>query len=106
MLLNGLKIGFGLTGSFCTIDSIMPEVENLVKEGAEVFPIISESVDRFDTRFGTAKDTKEKLKALTGKDPISTIIGAEPIGPKGFLDALVIAPCTGNTPIWLNVRKW
>jgi dipicolinate synthase subunit B len=97
MLLEGIKVGFALTGSFCTIESVIPEIEKIKNEGAEVFPIVSESVDLFDTRFGSAEDWKTKLKTITGKNPISTIVGAEPIGPKSFLDVLVVAPCTGNT---------
>jgi len=97
MLFEGLKIGFAITGSFCTINKVVSEVEKLVKEGAEVYPILSNIVDECDTRFGTAKDLKDTLKTLTGKDPISTIVGAEPIGPKSILDILVIAPCTANT---------
>lgn len=97
MLLNGLKIGFALTGSFCTFSKIIPEIEKLVNEGAEVYPIISDSVDRFDTRFGKADDWKAKLKNATGKDIISTIVDAEPIGPKSLFDVLVVAPCTGNS---------
>lgn len=97
MLLEGVRVGFAMTGSFCTFAKTIPQIEVLVKEGADVFPIISESVDKFDTRFGTAEDLKNKLTLITGKKPISTIVGAEPIGPKGLLDILVIAPCTGNT---------
>lgn len=97
MLLDGKKIGFGLTGSFCTFAKVIPEIERLVAEGAEVFPIISGSVDKFDTRFGKAEDFKEKIRAITGKEIIASIVEAEPIGPKGYLDVLVVAPCTGNT---------
>lgn len=97
MTLEGLKVGFALTGSFCTFSKVIPEVGKIVKEGAEVYPIISDSVDHFDTRFGTVKELKEKLKELTGRESISTIIDAEPIGPKAILDVLVVAPCTGNT---------
>ncbi len=97
MLLEGVRVGFAITGSFCTFTKIIPQIEILVKEGADVLPIISESVDKFDTRFGTADDLKKKLTLITGKKPISTIVEAEPIGPKGLLDILVIAPCTGNT---------
>ena len=97
MLLSGKKVGFALTGSFCTIAKILPEVQKLVDEGAEVYPIISESVDQFDTRFGTAEEWKTQLKQITGKELISTIVEAEPIGPKALLDILVVAPCTGNT---------
>lgn len=97
MLLNGVKVGFAITGSFCTFAKIIPQIEKIVNEGAEVFPIVSESVDEFDTRFGKADDFKNKLELLTGKKPINTIVDAEPIGPKALLDILVIAPCTGNT---------
>lgn len=97
MLFEGLKIGFAITGSFCTIKSVVPEIEKLVREGAEVYPILSNVVDEYDTRFGTAKDLKDMLKVITERDPITTIIKAEPIGPQSYLDLLVIAPCTGNT---------
>ncbi|QNU65297.1 dipicolinate synthase subunit B [Ruminiclostridium herbifermentans] len=97
MLLEGVRVGFAITGSFCTFSKVIPQIEVLVKEGADVVPIISESVDKFDTRFGTAEDLKKKLIQITGKKPINSIVEAEPIGPKGLLDILVIAPCTGNT---------
>lgn len=97
MLLEGIKAGFALTGSFCTISMILPEIERLKNEGALVQPILSAAVDKFDTRFCSANDLKTKLKTITGKDAISTIIDAEPIGPKSLFDVLIIAPCTGNT---------
>lgn len=97
MLLEGVRVGFAMTGSFCTFAKTIPQVQILVNEGAEVIPIISESVNEFDTRFGTAEDLKNTLQTITGKKPINTIVEAEPIGPKALLDILVIAPCTGNT---------
>lgn len=97
MLLDGMKIGFVITGSFCTFDKVIPEIEKIVKEGAEVYPILSESVDQFDTRFCTSEAFKSQLKSITGKNAITTIVDAEPIGPKSFLDIIVVAPCTGNT---------
>lgn len=97
MELEGKKIGFALTGSFCTLDKVMPEIEKLIKEGAEVFPIISESVDKLDTKFGKAEDWKKQLIDITGKKIISSIVEAEPIGPKALFDLIVVAPCTGNT---------
>jgi dipicolinate synthase subunit B len=97
MQLKGLKVGFAITGSFCTFSKITPEIEKIVKEGAEVYPIISEAVDSFDTRFGNANDFKLKLQTMTDKKIISTIVEAEPIGPKSLIDILVIAPCTGNS---------
>jgi dipicolinate synthase subunit B len=95
--MKGLKVGFALTGSFCTIDAVLPYMEKLVEEGAEVFPILSYAMDTMDTRFGKAEDFKARIKEITGKDIIASITGAEPIGPKALLDVLVVAPCTGNT---------
>lgn len=97
MLLNGFKIGVALTGSFCTFDKVIPQIEKMVVEGADVYPIISESVNKLDTRFGKADELKLKLESITGKIPVSTIAEAEPIGPKGYLDVMVVAPCTGNS---------
>jgi dipicolinate synthase subunit B len=97
MNLSQLKIGFAFTGSHCTLEETLPQIERLIKEGAEVIPIISHSVASTDTRFGTAQYWKEKLIEITGKTPISTIVEAEPIGPQKLLDVLIIAPCTGNT---------
>ncbi len=97
MLLEGVRVGYALTGSFCTFDKAIPQIEKLVNEGADVIPIISGAVDELDTRFGKAEDFKNDIQAITGKKPISTIVEAEPIGPRALLDILVIAPCTGNT---------
>lgn len=97
MLFNGIKVGFALTGSFCKIDEVFPEIEKLIKEGAVIYPIVSDSICKNDTRFGKAADTIRRLESLTGKTVISNIVEAEPIGPESLLDILVVAPCTGNT---------
>ena len=97
MSVDGLKIGFALTGSSCNFSNVFPIIEDLAKKGADIYPIISHSVDKFDTRFGTAQEWKNKLKELTGKELIRTIVEAEPVGPKLKLDILIVAPCTGNT---------
>ncbi|ACX51509.1 dipicolinic acid synthetase, B subunit [Ammonifex degensii KC4] len=95
--LKGVRVGFALTGSFCTLHEAVRQIENLLREGAEVIPIVTREVATTDTRFGTARQWKEKLAALTGNPVIETIVEAEPIGPKRLLDVLVVAPCTGNT---------
>lgn len=97
MTLNNLKIGVGITGSFCTFDTILEEIKKMVKEGADIYPIMSFNAVNMDTRFGTAKEWIDEIKNITGKEIISTIQEAEPIGPKSYLDILVLAPCTGNT---------
>ncbi|HOV70082.1 MAG TPA: dipicolinate synthase subunit B [Clostridia bacterium] len=97
MLFDSLRIGFAMTGSYCTLAKLIPEVERLVSEGASVLPILSESVVNCDTRFGKAQEWKERLQRITSRECIASIVDAEPIGPKKLLDVLVIAPCTGNT---------
>ncbi|NLI92171.1 MAG: dipicolinate synthase subunit B [Peptococcaceae bacterium] len=97
MRFEGMKIGFALTGSHCTLAEAVNVLEQLVKEGAIITPIISYAVDQMDTRFGKAEEWKEKLRKATGREPLRTIPEVEPIGPKKMFDCVVIAPCTGNT---------
>lgn len=96
MSLKGKKIGIAITGSSCNFSKVFPEIEKLANEGADIYPILSKAAT-FDTRFGKAEDWKEKLKKITGKELIQTIVEAEPVGPKLDLDILVVLPCTGNT---------
>jgi len=90
-------IGFALCGSFCTFKNVFEEIKKLKKQGYDIVPIMSENSYSLDTRFGDAAHWREQLREITGKSIIHTIPAAEPIGPKKLLDALVIAPCTGNT---------
>ena len=97
MTLKGVKIGWALTGSFCNFEFVFPKIEELATEGADIYPIISNSVDACDTRFGKADYWKDKFRQLTGKELIRNIVDAEPVGPELKLDIMVVAPCTGNT---------
>ncbi len=97
MQLKGIKIGFAVTGSHCTIKEVLSQVSLLVERGSDVYPIVSTSVDCEDTRFGKAADWKEFLKNTTGHEIIKTVVEAEPIGPQSLFDIIVVAPCTGNT---------
>lgn len=97
MKLKDVKIGWALTGSFCNFEFVFPKIEEVANEGADIYPIISDSVDICDTRFGKADDWKNKFSELTGKDLIKNIVDAEPVGPKLKLDIMIVAPCTGNT---------
>lgn len=92
-----IRLGFALTGSFCTLRSVTDMLYKVKGCGYDIVPIMSEMVYSTDTRFGKSKDYIEEIENLCGKKIISTIKEAEPIGPKNLLDALVIAPCTGNT---------
>ena len=95
--MTGMTVGFALCGSFCTIDKAIMEMENFVHAGAKVIPIMSPIVTTTDTRFGDAETRLKRVEQITENKILSTIKETEPIGPKGLLDLLVIAPCTGNT---------
>lgn len=97
MELQGKKIGVAFTGSFCTYERVFIELKNLVQEGAQVQTIFSNVAQSIDSRFGNAEDFVKEAEKITGIAPMLTIAQAEPIGPKGLLDLLVILPCTGNT---------
>ncbi len=97
MKLNGKKIGICITGSFCTFEKVFSELQKLKEEGADLYPIFSDSTQSITSRFGNPDFYTARIKEITGRNPITSIEGAEPIGPQGYLDILVILPCTGNT---------
>ena len=97
MNVKGKRIGFGLTGSHCTYAEVMPHLEKLVADGAEVLPVVSYTLQTTNTRFGEGAEWIEKIETITGHKVIDSITGAEPLGPKIPLDCMVIAPLTGNT---------
>lgn len=90
-------IGFAMCGSFCTFKKALGTLNMLTQTGANIIPIMSEMSYNTDTRFGAAEDFQTQVKNITGNDIIHTVKDAEPIGPKGFLDLLVVLPCTGNS---------
>ena len=96
-----MTIGYAMCGSFCTLADSMQALRDLSTR-YDILPILSEITYSTDTRFGKAEDFIREIQALTGHDIIHTIPGAEPIGPKRLLDALIVAPCTGNTLGKLN----
>jgi dipicolinate synthase subunit B len=91
------SIAFGITGSFCTIKEVLKCMEEIVKSGYDIFPVLSNAVANTDTRFISSAEIKQRVSDICGKPPIDTICGAEPIGPKNYIDIMVIAPCSGNT---------
>lgn len=97
MNLEGKKIGIALTGSFCTFEKAFAELQKLKASGAELYPIFSDSAQTISCRFGNPESYLAKIKSITTQTPITSIEMAEPIGPGGYLDILVILPCTGNT---------
>ena len=93
---QGLKLGLALCGSYCTYEKVLAAAERLAGE-CDLTALMSETAAATDSRFGRAEDFLARLEALTGKPVLRTIADAEQVGPKKLFDALVIAPCTGNT---------
>ena len=91
------RIGFALTGSFCTFSKAVNTLRQVKERFGDVTPIASVNAAGLDTRFGAAEDFMGEIEAICGRPVIDTLVKAEPIGPKKLLDALVICPCTGNT---------
>lgn len=91
-----MNIGFAICGSLCTLDKVYPVMEALTNNHT-VIPILSHSVRTIDSRFGAAQAHIRRVTDICGRPPLTSIEDVEPIGPKKLLDALIIAPCTGNT---------
>ena len=91
-----MEIGFAMCGSFCTYSAVFPVMEVLAKQH-HVIPIFSFASASIDSRFGTAAEHLQRAVEICGQAPLQSIEAVEPIGPKKLLDALIIAPCTGNT---------
>ena len=91
-----MTIGFAMCGSFCTYSQVFPVMETMAADH-QIIPIFSFASANIDSRFGTATEHLELARKICGRSPLRTIEGVEPIGPRKMLDALIIAPCTGNT---------
>lgn len=90
-------LGFAMCGSFCTFRAVLQQLQRLREEFAHIIPIMSENSYTTDTRFGTAAEFRQTMEDICGQSVLHTIAQTEPIGPKKLLDALIVAPCTGNT---------
>lgn len=95
--ISGKRIGFAITGSFCTFERAFKAAQTLVDSGAELCPIFSEHAAAFDTRFGKASDHIRRMEEICGRQAILSITDAEPLGPKNMLDCIAVCPCTSNT---------
>ena len=97
MKLEGIKIGLGITGSFCNFYETKNVISNLKAEGADVYPIISFATKNLDTRFYKKEEYIKMLKQESKNNIIDTIQKAEPVGPKNLVDIILVCPCTGNS---------
>lgn len=96
-IVNKIKLGYAICGSFCTFSETIKQIENLSNDNYDITPILSENAAKTDTRFYKATDFITVVEEICNKKAIKTIVDAEPIGPRKLFDILLIAPCTGNT---------
>ena len=99
--MNKPRVGIALCGSYCTYDKLFSQLAVLADK-YELVPIMSETAAATDTRFGTHADFISRLTSLCGAEPVHSIAEAEPLGPAKPMEALIIAPCTGNTMAKIN----
>ena len=99
---RGLRIGYVMTGSFCTFEKSFEQAERLRSMGAELIPVMSEHAAGISTRFGSAEENVKRLSEICGREVITDIASAEPIGPKGMTDIMAVVPCTSNTAAKLS----
>ena len=98
-----VRLGFCLTGSFCTFEAALRQMARCRELGYELVPVFSYHAATLDTRFGKAEDFLRRAAEIAGRPVITTIQEAEPIGPGGLTDLMLVAPCTGNTLAKLNL---
>ena len=96
-MFTNLKIGYAFCASFCTLERSVTAMTQLRDMGADIYPIMSERTYGTNSRFTEAEEFCRRVEGLTGRKIVHTVEDAEPFGPAIRLDALVIAPCTGNT---------
>ncbi len=90
------RLGLALCGSHCSFGKLFAAAGELA-EKYELVPIMSAAAAFTDTRFGPAEEHRRRLGELAGRPPVTSVAEAEPLGPAEPMDALLIAPCTGNT---------
>ena len=94
---SGIRIGYIMTGSFCTFERSFRQAQRLRDMGAELIPIMSEHAANISTRFGSNVENLRRFSEICGKEVITSVLDAEPIGPKNMTDIMLAAPCTSNT---------
>ena len=91
-----MKLAYALCGSFCTHAASVDALKRL-SVGNDITPILSEITRDTDTRFGSATTLRETVIGICGNKPILSVKQAEETVTGGNYDALIVAPCTGNT---------
>ena len=96
-MFEGLKIGIGITGSFCSLKSCLLFLKELKSYPVDLYVFVSENILKKDTRFFKANQFIEQVEKIIGKKVITNVVEAEVFGPKLPLDMMVVYPCSANT---------
>lgn len=91
-----MKLGVVITASFCTLKKVLVVLRSLKEQGYDLYPVLSNKVIDYDTRFGKAEDFVNEVKEICGRDIVKDIVEAEKFGPKNKMDAMLVLPATGD----------
>ena len=67
-----IRIGFALTGSFCTFAPVLEALEELHTVFPDIIPIMSDTSYETDSRFGDASSFPERLEAICSHEILHT----------------------------------
>ena len=96
-MFNGMKIGVGITGSFCSLSNCLKFLKELKKYPVDIYVFISDQVNSCDTRFFKANQLIIEVEKIIEKKVICSVVEAEIFGPQIPLDLMVVYPCSANT---------
>ena len=91
-----MKLGVVITASFCTLKKVLVVLKSLKDAGYDMYPVLSNKVIDYDTRFGKAEDFINEVEMITGKKVVKDIVEAEKFGPVNKMDAMLVLPATGD----------
>ena len=89
-----MKLGVVITASFCTLKKVLVVLKELKEKGYDIYPVLSNKVVDYDTRFGKAEDFINEVESISGRKIVCDIVEAEKFGPVYKMDAMAVLPAT------------
>ena len=68
-----MKLGVVITASFCTLKKVLVVLNDLKNAGYDMYPVLSNKIIDYDTRFGKAEDFINEVEKITGKKVVKDI---------------------------------
>ena len=90
------KLCIGITGSFCNHPNL-PIILDKLKNNYEITFVVSDNVQKTNTRFGTYDNLVKLLHKYTNNKIITTLAESELLGPKYKQDIMLILPCSASS---------